>query len=425
MICKPLAPATEKIDHLIGHLFRHEAGKMAAVLTRMLGTENFNVAEDLVQDTLVKAMETWPFYGIPNNPSAWLYRVAKNRAIDFIRNRQTKNRYEKEYLVNVGPDFEEAFEEDEIKDSVLRMMFACCHPSILPESQIALTLKTLGGLSTSEIAHAFLTNEETIAKRIYRAKEKIRDEKIQLESPGIFDLTNRLNNVLKVLYLIFNEGYYSTDGSNVVREDLCEDAMRFTFALAQHRVTRLPKVKALLSLMCLQASRLDARTNAVGDIVLLEHQDRSKWNKPLIQKGLELLEESSIGEEVSEFHIEAAIASIHSLAPDFKSTRWDKLVVLYDALYAIKPNPMIALGRAIAVGYHHSPSKGLEELDKIESLRNHYLYISAVGNFHLLNNAAVDAAIHFSRAVELAPSQKEKELLQRKLLECRTEPQLN
>ena len=178
---------------------------MTSVLTRMLGTEYLNVAEDIVQDTLMKAMETWPFHGIPENSSAWLYRVAKNKAIDFFRSQHTKSRHEKEFNQNEVATFQEAFEDSEIKDSVLRMMFACCHPSIPPESQIALTLKTLGGLSTLEIAHAFFSTEETIAKRIYRAKEKIREENIQLVSLGIYDLKQRLDNVLKVLYLIFNE----------------------------------------------------------------------------------------------------------------------------------------------------------------------------------------------------------------------------
>jgi RNA polymerase sigma factor (sigma-70 family) len=226
-----------QVDQLLGHLFRHEAGKMAAVLTRYLGAEHFEVAQDLVQDTLLKAMETWPFHQIPDNPSAWLYRVARNRAIDFMRSQQSQAKSKKNYEQEAERIFQFAFEEDEVNDSVLRMMFACCHPSIPPESQIALTLKTLGGLSTSEIAHAFLTNEEAIAKRLYRAKEKIRNENILLEPPGMYELPMRLNSLLKVLYLLFNEGYYSHHSSAPIREDLCEEAMRLTFLLVQHPTT--------------------------------------------------------------------------------------------------------------------------------------------------------------------------------------------
>lgn len=412
--------ASENMNQLLGHLFRQEAGKMTSVLTRMLGTEHLNVAEDIVQDTLMRAMETWPFHGIPENPSAWLYRVAKNKAIDFFRSQHTQIVHQKELIKNEVATFQEAFEDTEIKDSVLRMMFACCHPAIPPESQIALTLKTLGGLSTLEIAHAFFTTEETIAKRIYRAKEKIREENIQLVSLGIYDLKQRLDKVLKVLYLIFNEGYYSTEGNALIREDLCEEAMRLTFQLLQHRVTQLPAVKALMSLMCLQASRLPARTNGMGDIVLLEDQDRSQWNHPLIQKGLQLLEEASTGNEVSDYHIEAAIASIHSLAPDFASTRWDKLIILYDTLLARTSNPMTALSRAIAIGYGQSPAAGIAELRKIDSLHQHYFYHSALGNFYRLSHEPGLAYDHYTRALQLAPTAIEKELLERKRQGCTT-----
>jgi RNA polymerase sigma factor (sigma-70 family) len=264
------AQPDKNVHQLVDHLFRHEAGRMAAVLTRFLGTENLDTAQDLVQDTLLKAMEIWRFRGVPDNPSAWLYKVAHNKAIDWVRSgqRQSKlifsNQEDIKSVWNLSPSREALFQEDEIQDSVLRMMFACCHPAIPPESQIALTLKTLGGLSVGEIANAFLTSEETIAKRIYRAKEKIKEEKIKLEPPGLFELPHRLDSVLHVLYLLFNEGYHSSHSDTLIREDLCEEAMRLTFLLAQHKATGFPKVNALMALMCLQCSRFAARRIVPG-----------------------------------------------------------------------------------------------------------------------------------------------------------------
>ena len=249
---------SENVKQLAGHLFRHEAGKMAAVLTRILGSDRLEVAEDIVQDTLMKAMETWRFKGVPENPSAWLYAVAKNKALDFIRSRQRHEQIHSEIAKafhsewSLPSSVNQLFLESEIEDSQLRMMFAACHPSIQEESQIALILKILGGLSVREIANAFLTNEETIQKRIVRAKEKLRDEKISLEIPLPQSLSSRIDAVLKVLYLLFNEGYHPSQSDQLLREDLCEEAMRLTYLLIQNSVTRQPKVLALMSLMCLQ-----------------------------------------------------------------------------------------------------------------------------------------------------------------------------
>lgn len=410
-----------QVDQLLGHLFRHEAGKMAAVLTRYLGAEHFEVAQDLVQDTLLKAMETWPFHSIPDNPSAWLYRVARNRAIDFMRSQQSQAKGKKNYEQEAERIFQFAFEEDEINDSVLRMMFACCHPSIPPESQIALTLKTLGGLSTYEIAHAFLTNEETIAKRLYRAKEKMRSENIRLEPPSMYELPERLNSVLKVLYLLFNEGYYSHHPSAPIREDLCEEAMRLTYLLVQHPTTSLPKVKALMALMCLQASRFDARTSDSGEIVLMEFQDRSKWSQPLIEKGLHFLSSASDGDQLSEYHIEAAIASVHALAPTWQQTRWPQLVKLYDALAICKPGLMVALNHAIAIGYAQSPAAGIARLEKIQGLENNHLYLTALGNFHLLAQNYSHAENYFDQAMQATTLPREIDLIKSKRHQCETQ----
>jgi RNA polymerase sigma factor (sigma-70 family) len=404
------------VDLIIGHLFRYEAGKMAAVLTRFLGVDNLDTAEDLVQDTLLKAMETWRFRGMPDNPTAWLYKVAHNKAIDWVREQQRKVMQAKE--VESSATIEELFHEDEIQDSVLRLMFTCCHPSIQPESQIALTLKTLGGLSVVEIANAFLTTEDTIAKRIYRAKEKIKIEKIKLEPPGIFEMPSRLDSVLQVLYLLYNEGYHSTHGDTMIREDLCAEAMRLTFLLIQHKSTNLPKVKALMALMCLQSSRFASRTGELGEIILLEEQDRSKWNQEFIAKGFNFLEQSSIGNVVSEYHVEASIASVHVLAKHFEETRWSALVNLYDILNELKPGPMTSLNRAIAIGYAESPSQGIIELEKIESLKDHYMHLCALGNFHLLNGNSILAKNLFKKALQKTTSIHEIKLLERNIDKC-------
>src|SRR6187549_186574 len=243
------------VSKLVDHLFRHESGKMISVLSKLLGLQNLETAQDIVQDSLLQAMNTWSFKGIPDNPSAWLYRVAKNKAIDFLRKEKRFRDISPQYSYLLGSEYTLAstvnnlFLENEIQDSQLRMMFACCHPAIAEESQVALTLKTLCGLSVNEISKAFLTTEETIAKRFYRAKEKIKTEKIELEVPQNDELSIRIDTVLKSLYLLFNEGYKSSNPDKLIREDLCEEAMRLCFILTQNSLSALPRAKALLALM--------------------------------------------------------------------------------------------------------------------------------------------------------------------------------
>jgi len=411
-----VAQPPKNVEQLVGHLFRIEAGKMAAVLTRLLGTEHFDTAEDIVQDTLLKAMESWRMRGIPDNPSAWLYKVVHNKAIDWVRRHQSQSKILNEYQTHLDETPTDVFAEDEIQDSVLRMMFACCHPSIPVESQIALTLKTLGGLSAAEIAHGFLTTEDTIAKRIYRAKEKIKEQKIKLNPLGIFELPQRLNNVLHALYLLFNEGYHSSSGDMLIREDLCEEAMRLNYLLVNHSATNLPKVNALMALMCLQSSRFEARTSVSGEIILLENQDRNKWNQMLIQKGLWFLEKASTSPTLNEYLVEASIASVHALAKRFEDTSWDKLIALYDVLLEMKPSPVVSLNRAIAIGYALSPEQGIKELQKIVKLEANSHYYVALGNFYLkLYN--YDAALtSFQNALAKTFHTPERELIEQKII---------
>jgi RNA polymerase sigma factor (sigma-70 family) len=412
------------IHQTIDHLFRHESGKMISVLSRLLGLQNLETAQDIVQDTLLQAMNTWGYNGIPENPPAWLYRVAKNKAIDFLRRRKKFKEISPQYAYlveseySLTPTVNNLFLENEIQDSQLRMMFACCHPSIAEESQIAMALKTLCGLSVNEIARAFLTNEETISKRIYRAKEKIRTEKIELDVPHSKDLPGRTDAVLKSLYLLFNEGYNSSHPDQLIREDLCGEAMRLCRLITQHSLTAYPRSKALLALMCFQASRLDARLDDKGNIVLLKYQDRSRWSLPLIQKGFDYLDAAAEPFEVSAYHFEAAIASLHTAAASFEQTDWKSIYHLYEMLYQLQPNPIVAMNKAIASSYAINKEIALDQLLKIKGLENYYLYHTSIGEiyYELQNKQA--AKKFYETALQLTTSQPEQQLLRSKILSC-------
>jgi len=414
----------KNIDQLVDHLFRHESGKMIAVLSRLLGLQNIEIAQDLVQDTLLQAMSTWGYKSVPDNPSAWLYRVAKNKAIDFLRREKKFKEVSPQYSYLLQSEYTLAstvnnlFLENEIQDSQLRMMFACCHPSIQEESQIALTLKTLCGLSVNEISKAFLTTEETIAKRIYRAKEKIKAEKIELEVPQNDELSTRVDTVLKSLYLLFNEGYKSSNPDKLIREDLCEEAMRLCFLLTQHSLTALPRTKALLALMCFQASRFDSRLDDKNNIILLKHQDRSKWNRSLMSKGFELMEESTEPFEVSSYHLEAAIASQHAVARSFEQTNWKSIYHLYEMLYQLQPNPIVAMNKAIASSYAISKQNALKELQQIKGLEDHHLYYVSIGEMYFDLENKPEAKKFFEKALELTSSGYEQQLLINKISNC-------
>ncbi len=411
----------QQVNQLIGHLFRHESGKMVAVLTRLLGFQQFDLAEDIVQDTLLKAMSTWKIKGTPENPSAWLYAVAKRRAIDALRQHQMHEHHHSKIAQalksewTLSPAVKSFFLEDEIEDSQLRMIFACCHPSIPFESQIALTLKTLCGLTTAEIANSFLTGEETIIKRIYRAREKIREEKISLEAPIPATMPGRLDAVLHTLYLLFNEGYNSSHPNQLIRHDLCEEAMRLCLLLVNNSITKTPKAQALLALMCFQASREEARLGDDGSITLLKDQDRSRWSKQLIEKGKYYLEHAAEGNMFSEYHIEAAIAGCHAAAPTFQKTDWKSIQQLYTVLSKLKPGPVVELNKAIAIGYGESAASGLKALEEIKDLENRYLYHAAKGDFLSELGHLKKARLSYEQALSLTTSNTEKNLLQKKL----------
>jgi RNA polymerase sigma factor (sigma-70 family) len=421
-----MAIVEETIKSTIDHLFRHESGKMVSVLSRLLGLQNLETVHDIVQDTLLQAMSTWSYNGIPDKPPAWLYRVAKNKAIDFLRREKKFREISPQYAYLLQSEYGLAstvnnlFLENEIQDSQLRMMFACTHPAIAQESQVAITLKTLCGLSVHEIAKAFLTNEETINKRIYRAKEKIKVEKIELNVPQGDELPPRLDTVLKSLYLLFSEGYSSSHPDKVIREDLCEEAMRLTFLLANHKITNRPRTNALLSLMCFQASRLQARLDDKGNIILMKFQDRSKWHKQLIAKGVTYLEIAAENSEISPYHIEAAIASLHASADSFEHTDWKSIYDLYEALYQLHPAPIVALNKAIASAYAIGKQNALSQLLQIKGLENYYLYHTSIGEIYFELHQKRKAKEFYEKALHLTNSRPEQQLLMAKINNCDT-----
>jgi RNA polymerase sigma factor (sigma-70 family) len=410
----------QNVNLLVSHLFRHEAGKMAAVLTRMVGLRELQVAEDIVQDTLFQALNAWKVKGIPENPAGWLYTVAKRKAIDVIRQRHTHTHIEAELAKafrsewTLAPTINRLF-EFEIEDSQLRMMFACCHPSIPYESQIALVLKTLCGLSITEIAHSFLTQEETITKRLYRAREKIRTEGIELEIISPATITNRQNTVLHTLYLLFSEGYNSTHPDKLIRHELCEEAMRLCLLLTRNKITSTSETNALLALMCYQASRADSRLDKNGSIVLLQNQNRSGWNQSLIQKGNEYMDLASAGENLSEYHLEAAIAGTHARAESFEATNWGHILMLYEFLARIKSDPIVELNKAIAIGFAKGAAAGLTFLKTVRGLENNSIYYAALGDLYVKLNEIKLASENYKYAISLTQSTSEIDLLKVKI----------
>ena len=418
----------EQIQQITDHLFRHESGKMIAVLSRLLGMQQLDSAADIVQDTLLQAMHTWSYKGLPANPAAWLMKAARNRAIDLLRRQKRFNQISPEYAYllqnesGLEPAIDQLFLENEIKDSQLRMIFACCHPSIPYESQVALTLKTLCGLNNAEIARAFLCPEETIAKRIYRAKEKIASGQIKLKVPAGALLSQRLEAVLNTLYLLFNEGYNSSHPEQLIREDLCAEAMRLCHLLTENKLTNQPATRALLSLICFQSSRLGARLDDHGHIILMEQQDRRNWYQPLIKKGFEYLNSSIQPESVADpekvvtpYHLEAVIASLHAAAPSFEKTDWNKIYQLYQLLQRYRPGPVVAMNKAIAAAYAIGKQEALNELLVIEGLEEYYLYHTCLGEMYVKNQRIPEARASFNLALKMAPNQRERALVAQKM----------
>lgn len=393
---------------------------MVAYLTRLFGLGRLNLAEDVVQDTLYQALETWSMQGLPDNPSAWLMRVARNRAIDLIRRddhfRDLTPELTHLHLTD-GAASEPAIER-EILDDQLRMMFACCHPGLSIEVQITLILKTLCGFSVTEIANALLASEDSIEKRLGRARKFLREAGTFAELTNPPDLEGRVEAVYQAIYLLFNEGYHGSQSERTVREDLCYEALRLALLLSEHPQGALPKTHALVALCCFDAARLPGRIDAEGGLIPLEQQDRTTWNRALVARGFHYLARSARQTEVSEFHLEAGIAGLHSGAESYAQTDWGTIVELYDRLYDLKRTPIVALNRAIAIGLARGPAAGLHELERIPAapaLAEYPFYPAAQGEFHRLAGDAGAARECFARALRLARNPSEARYLERKL----------
>lgn len=413
------------------HLFRHEAGKLMAVLTRVFGTHNLQLAEDVVQDTLLKAMETWKLQGLPTNPTGWLFTVAKNKALDVLRRQKTAAAHaaafspllQSEYTL--VPTLNEWLQEDNVPDAQLRMMFVCCHPALNAEAQVALILKTLCGFSVAEVAKAFITAPDTIEKRLYRARQQFKDRAIIFEMPTAQELGERLDIVLAAIYFIFNEGYNAARHDSLVRTDLMEEAMRLANMLVTQPVTQHPKINALLALFCFNASRSDARLDEAGNILLLEQQDRSRWNRSLIAQGIRLLEQSTGSNEASRYHLEAMIAYEYAVAPTYAQTNWGSIIAYYNILYRINPSPIVALNQAIAIGEKDGPAAAIQAIEQIpdaQRLQQYYLLPAVLGEMHARLNDKQAAISYLTTAFNLTQSAAEKKLLQRKLDDLQTIP---
>jgi RNA polymerase sigma factor (sigma-70 family) len=409
------------------HLFRREAGRMVATLARIFGVHNLRLAEDVVQDAFCRALEVWKFRGVPENPSAWLMATAKNRALDVLRRERTARTFapelgrllESEWTL--VPTVEEAFGVHAIKDDQLRMMFSCCHPRLREDAQVALVLHILCGFSVSEIASAFVSSQAAIEKRIARGKKALAGSKRLFDIGDPADFSRRLPSVHSALYLLFNEGYHGASAQSAVRAELCQEAMRLVALLIKHSLAATPATCALAALMCLHAARLPARVDAAGNLSSLFHQDRSQWDQNLVREGVRLLDLSASGTELTEYHLEAAIASFHVLAHRAEDTDWAQIVFLYDKLTAIRPSPVVSLNRAIAVAQLEGSKRGLEEIEAIadrDRLAAYPFYSAALGELELRSGRSEIAREHFRAAVALARNAMERRFLEQRMAEC-------
>jgi len=402
-----------KEKKLIPHLFRKEFSKIVAVICKTFGLPNIQIAEDIVSETFLIATETWGLKGIPDNPTAWLYKVAKNKTKDYFKR-------EKIFREKVVPEFQNNDSEYNLEinlssknifDSQLQMLFAVCNPIISAEAQITLALKILCGFGVDEIAQAFLTNKDTINKRLYRAKKKLRKNKVDLSIPLKNELDNRLNNVLSIIYLLFNEGYYSITSQQTLKKELCIEAMRLAYMLLDNKSTNLPQTNALMALFCFHSSRFDARINNEGELILYADQNREKWDYELIKKGAYYLNKSAQG-KVTKYHLEAGISFWHT-QKDENPVKWENILQLYNQLLQIEYSPIIALNRTYALSKANSKQEAITELLKI-NLRDNHLYHSLLAELYNNYNQKKELE-HLNIALKLVKNDVERNILLDKL----------
>lgn len=414
------------VQQVIADITRSDAGKLVSVLTRIFGTHNIETAEDAVQDILIKALETWQAKGIPDNPEAWLFRAAKNKAIDIIR----KNRRQQTFMPGIDPLLESEytaavaidgyFKDEEVFDDQLRMMFACCHPLISREGQLALILKTLCGFSVAQIARAFITSNDAIEKRLYRARQVFREHNISFEIPEGNALTNRLDNLLETIYLVFNEAHSTSHQDTLIRPDMAFDTIHLCKLLINYPATALPETYALLALLYFHTSRMPSRIDAAGNLVLMKDQDRSLWDKEMILPGKYYLEKAATGDRINRYHLEAAIAYEHCKAITYADTDWETILSYYDLLSQLLPSPIVLLNRAIAIKELSGSAEALKEIQRIphlQYLENYYLLHAILGDLYAENHDIAASKRHFEKALNLVPSEAERRLIERRLAE--------
>jgi RNA polymerase sigma factor (sigma-70 family) len=400
---------------LIPHLFRTEYRNITTVLCKLFGIEHIEVAEDIASETFLSALENWPYKGIPENPIAWLYSVAKNKTRNYLnRNQIFANKIVTELKHSTSEEKEPEIDlsEKNITDTQLQMLFALCHPKISAAAQIGLSLRVLCGFGIEEIANAFLVNKETINKRLFRAKEKLRIEKVAIEFPSEHEIDNRLDAVLTTLYLVFNEGYYSESQDDILREDLCFEAIRMTELLIENEKTNTPNVNALLALMYFHSSRFEARKGKNGQIILYDEQNEKFWNRELISKGANFLKQSSQGTKFSKYHIEASIAYWHTQKAD-TNEKWENILQLYNLLLQLEYSPIAALNRTFAFSKIHGKKAAILEAEKLNLSNNHYFF-TLLGE--LYNDNDVKKSIYyFGKALSIAKTKTDKQTIQLKI----------
>ncbi|TXN37473.1 sigma-70 family RNA polymerase sigma factor [Flagellimonas hymeniacidonis] len=409
------------LTNTIDHLFRNEYGKVVAVLTNKFGVSNLELIEDAAQDTFLKAMKIWGYKSIPDNPTAWLYRVANNALIDVLRRNKKMDFFGSDYIELNGEDATEREQtlDDTISDSQLKMIFACCHPTLSQEYQIILSLKLIGGFSNKELAEALLKKEETVAKSFTRAKKKFREEVAFLQIPVQMGLQSRLFMVLQVVYLLFTEGYAATTGSQVLKRDICYEALRLALLLRENKYCKHPDLEALIALMCFHASRFDARLNDEGELVTLENQDRSKYNQELIQIGIRHLENSGTEDKLpSSYHLEAARSYYHCVAKTFEKTDWKSILHLYNLQLQRQYSPMLALNQIVPFAKVNGAKKGLAALNDLQEktdFKNSGLFYAIKAALLLETNNKDEYKSTLKKAIELTENELIKKHLSKKL----------
>jgi RNA polymerase sigma-70 factor (ECF subfamily) len=406
--------------------FRREAARLLAALVRVFGVENLGLAEDVVQDTLTSAFEEWSFRGVPEHYSALLMISAKNRALDVFRRERTARKFAPEirYLFEsewtLRPAVEELFLPAALKDDELRMMFSCCHPQLHEDAQVALILRMVCGFGVEEIARIYLATEAAIEKRLARGKKVLAASRRLFELTAL-DFEPRLSAVHRALYLLFSEGYHGACAESVIRAELCREAIRLVHLLVQHTPAATPTTHALAALLCLHAARLPGRTDELGELTVLFDQDRSRWDADLLAEGLRLLELSATGSALSEYHLEAAIAGLHATAGRAEDTRWGEIASLYDALMKVRPSPVVALNRAMAIAQMDGPERGLQAIREIadaDRLRSYPFYPAALGELELRCGRRQAARQHLLSALALARNAAEGRFLERRIAEA-------